>query len=179
MIKQKHDRLAALLLTGALSALAGFGAGYTVAQDAQSPQSQETAQAPQDTDTQKQPDSAHKHAEILNVVTDKAPRVSLTIAKDSLSGWNITLHTKHFRFAPENANGTHVLGEGHAHLYVDGKKVARLYGPNFHYDQNFEGAKTFKVTLNANDHREYAVDGQIISAEQRVSTGHDHSSHSH
>ena len=35
-------------------------------------------------------------------------------------------------FAPENVNQADVDGQGHAHIYVDGEKVSRVYGERFH-----------------------------------------------
>jgi hypothetical protein len=102
----------------------------------------------------------------------EAPSVSLRVEEDAKSGWNVTVATEEFAFTPEDVNGENVVGEGHAHLYVDGEKVARLYGPYFHYPVDFDGTKTFRVTLNANDHSEYTVDGQPVEATVKVT--HDH-----
>lgn len=57
----------------------------------------------------------------------------------------------------------HYPGEGHAHLYVDGQKIARLYGKWYHIEELSPGQHEITVTLNANDHREYAVNGENIS----------------
>ena len=114
---------------------------------------------------------AHSHGMYM-VEADQAPTVTLNVTEDAKSGWNIRIDTTKFEFAPQNVNDENVLGEGHAHLYVDGEKIARLYGPDFHYDGSFDGTKTFRVTLNANDHSEYAVSEQVISAEQEVTHTH-------
>lgn len=111
--------------------------------------------------------SEHMH-ETYNVDSQNAPTVTLDVKEDAKSGYNVTLTTTNFEFTPESVNSENIIGQGHAHLYVDGEKVARLYSPYFHYDQNFDGEKVFKVTLNANDHSEYAVDGQVIQDEAQV-----------
>jgi hypothetical protein len=110
--------------------------------------------------------------EAYEVPAAQAPSVSLKVVEDAKSGWNVMLTTDQFTFTPENVNGENVVGEGHAHLYVDGVKVARLYGPYFHYPESFDGTRTFRATLNANDHSEYAVDGQVIEAV--VDVTHEH-----
>jgi hypothetical protein len=109
----------------------------------------------------------HAH-EALEVSGDKAPTVLLKVTKDAKSGWWVHVDTINYRFAPEHANQENVIGEGHGHLYVDGKMVSRLYGPDYHYNEEFTGERTFKVTLNGNSHVEYKVDGKPVVAEVTV-----------
>ena len=58
-----------------------------------------------------------------------------------------------FTFAPQNVDGEPVDGEGHAHLYVDDVKVARVYGEWFHLDSLPEDAQQVYVSLYANNHQ--------------------------
>lgn len=107
----------------------------------------------------------HDHG-MLNRPSEGAPTVTMTITPDTVSGYNIALNTTNFRFAPENAGAPDQSGEGHAHLYVNGTKVARLYGPWAHVAALPQGRVHLEVTLNANDHRTLAVDGLPIHATQ-------------
>ncbi len=116
-------------------------------------------------------DTSHMHG-VYEVAAVDAPSISLAVEEDAKSGWNVTVSTDGFTFTPQHVNGENVTGEGHAHLYVDGVKVARLYGPFFHYPEDFDGTRTFRVTLNANDHSEYAVGGQVIEATVDVTHSH-------
>ena len=59
-------------------------------------------------------------------------------------------------------------GEGHAHVYVDGEKAARIYGPWFHLGALPPGEVTLGVTLNANDHSLLAVSGRPLKAEKTI-----------
>lgn len=119
-------------------------------------------------------EGAHAHAhQMIEVPAETAPSVKLTVTEDTKSGWNVHVETSNFTFTPDKAGMANVMGEGHAHLYLDGEKISRIYSNYFHLDKEFDGSKTFKVTLNANDHSEYAIDGQVIAAEQVVA--HDHS----
>lgn len=93
-----------------------------------------------------------------------APEVQLHGMKDPNGGWNLHLMTKNFVFAPEKAGQEEVMGEGHAHLYVNGKKVARVYGNWFHLNLD-QGVNKVKVSLNTNLHKDYAVNGKIIENE--------------
>lgn len=64
------------------------------------------------------------------------------------------------------ASGDHKPGEGHAHVYVNGAKIGRLYGPWLHLPNLPKGEVTVEVTLNANDHRPLAVNGAPITARE-------------
>jgi len=110
----------------------------------------------------------HKHDQVELSSLPEKPGVSLNVTRDAVGGWNIFLETKNFRFAPENVNGQPVPGEGHAHLYVDGKKVARLYGSWFHLGNLSSGRHTIQVTLNANNHASFVLHGEPITATKEV-----------
>lgn len=109
----------------------------------------------------------HEHAgEPLSLPAgEAAPSLALRVAEDPVAGWNLEVATTHFRFAPEAAGAPPRPGEGHAHLYVNGRKVARLYGPWFHLASLPKGEARLRVTLNANDHRPLAVGNRPLSAE--------------
>jgi len=108
--------------------------------------------------------SGHAHGAV-DVAAGAAPRiVELTVELDPVGGVNLFVTTADFEFAPRLVNLDHVPGKGHGHIYVDGVKVARLYGPAYHLDGLAAGERRIEVTLYANDHREYAVDGTKVSA---------------
>jgi copper(I)-binding protein len=114
----------------------------------------------------------HGHHKMLDLPADgDAPSLSLTAEPDAVGGWNLHVMAENFRFAPENVNGAYQTGEGHAHLYVDGKKIARLYGPWYHLGTLTPGRHELKVTLNANDHRPLAVDGAPVATVVTVEAG--------
>jgi hypothetical protein len=103
---------------------------------------------------------AHDHGAPLMVPPGPgAPAIAMEVKKDPIGGWNLHLRVKNFRFAPERASAAHRAGEGHAHLYVNGRKIARLYGPWFHIGSLPHGKAVMQVTLNTNDHREIMVGG--------------------
>ena len=109
---------------------------------------------------------AHRHAETIEAPAGMG--VALNVHPDNVSGFNVQIVPTGFAFAPENVNTTHVPGEGHAHLYVDGVKLRRVYGPWAHVEGLSSGMHEISVTLNANTHEEYAVDGQPITAAATV-----------
>lgn len=93
-----------------------------------------------------------------------APALSIGVEKDPMEGWNLTLATENFTFTPESAGGAAVPNTGHAHLYLDGVKVARLYGPHFHIPDLPPGLHEIAVSLSSNDHAYYVVEGARIEA---------------
>jgi len=94
------------------------------------------------------------------------PAVRLTVHKDPKAGWNLQVQVENFRFAPEHASTAHVPGEGHAHLFIDGKKVTRLYGEWYRIPALAPGTHKITVTLNANSHEDLTIKGKPISATQ-------------
>jgi hypothetical protein len=110
----------------------------------------------------------HKHSQLEVSSQSEKPSVSLQVTRDVIGGWNLHLTVMNFRFAPEHVNGRPVQGEGHAHLYVDGKKVARLYGPWFHLGDLPLGRHSLQVTLNANNHAGLVLNGEPIAATEEI-----------
>ncbi len=110
----------------------------------------------------------HNHVGLEIPEGEPIPTVELAATEDLVSGWNLRLITTNFEFAPHRAGREVVLGEGHAHLYVDGEKRDRLYGPWYHLGDLTPGRHSIEVTLNSNDHAAYQVGGKTISAETTI-----------
>lgn len=108
------------------------------------------------------------HSAAPRTAPAKMRLVSLKVTPDAMKGHNLLVRTRGFRFAPEHASGRHVTGEGHAHLYVDGVKTTRLYGPAFYLGDLKPGRHVIRVTLNANDHRDYRRGGKPLAARATV-----------
>lgn len=106
----------------------------------------------------------HDHAAMNAIVlpAQNAPTLSAELLPDPVAGWNLKLDITNFSFAPQNASLGHVPGEGHAHVYVNGAKIARIYGPWYHIDHLPKGTVSVEVALNANSHEELVVDGKPL-----------------
>ena len=104
----------------------------------------------------------HEMHETKDADAQNAPEVSIQVTEDKEAGYNLALKIKNFKFTPENASSDHVNGTGHAHVYIDGKKISRLYSPNYYIGELPKGEHQIRVTLNTNDHKDYAVDGSMI-----------------
>ena len=122
----------------------------------------------------------HDHGSPVDFEGADIPTLGVRVEPDPAGGINITVDTTNFVVAPEAASTTHVEGEGHFHLYVDGTKVQRFYNEAIYFAGVTEGEVTVMVELSANDHRTYAVDGEPIVAMVTVDVPpHDHGAHSH
>nr|WP_199828011.1 hypothetical protein [Streptomyces sp. XY332] len=119
---------------------------------------------------------------LREVPAEGAPQVQLAARPDSEDGWNLQLTVKNFRFTPDSTGGAALPGAGHAHLELDGRKLARLYGPWFHLPaaQVPEGAHTLTVRLYADDHTAWTVAGKPVEGTAQLTAaapgqaGHGH-----
>ncbi len=99
-----------------------------------------------------------------------APEVTLRLRPDMGSDMNLHIIADGFRFAPEEINGPVTPAAGHAHVYVNGTKVGRAYGPYYLLSDVPQGA-LIRVTLNANDHTNWGLNGQPLAGETIAPTG--------
>ena len=108
-----------------------------------------------------------------------APTISLSVEKDEIGGFNVHIDTSDFIWAPEHASQEHIAGEGHAHIYVDGIKVGRVYSSWYHLNTAAlklePGTHQVEVNLNGNDHGPYTVAGEEISAAASIEIAADES----
>ena len=119
--------------------------------------------------------SKHEHGllEVTSLAPDTAvPSVNFSISADSMSGWNIRIDTENFNFTPDKIDQPVDEVAGHAHIFVDDFKMARVYGNWYHLRRLTPGEHTVRITLNANDHSEWSHQGKPIAAEQRIIQPH-------
>ena len=113
------------------------------------------------------------------IESEKDVSLKVGAVAEGEGGVNLFLLTRGWTWSPENVNNSHVPGEGHAHIYVDGVKVGRAYGP-YHYLSGLEpGERHIRVTLNSNDHGALTYGGLPVEATTKVTVPrHDHD-HTH
>jgi len=110
----------------------------------------------------------HDHSALLENGDVPTPSVDFVLTKDTAAGWNLQVVPVNFEFTPFAVNQEHVPNTGHAHVYINGEKLARLYGPWMHIDELPSGEVTVSVTLNANTHSLLAVDGVAVQAVKTI-----------
>jgi len=108
----------------------------------------------------------HHDAEPIIMPAAQLPTVRLTMHPEPDNGWYLALATTHFTFAPGHAGGPAVTGEGHAHLYLDGMKIDRIYAPAEFMMPLTPGQHDVEVVLNSNDHRPYKGDDGRLAADR-------------
>ena len=104
--------------------------------------------------------------------TEPTPSMRIHMAADSMDGFNIFLETENFRFTPQSVDTLPVSNEGHAHLYVNGVKVARMYSPWHHLSTKLlrEGINRLEVEFSTNDHSVWSIAGVPIGADVLIDT---------
>lgn len=105
---------------------------------------------------------SHGHSDVVDFEGDEPPAVEVTVTKDPKSGWNLSADIDNFTITPEDASTDPVDGEGHLHLYIDGEKITRLYGTDWHIAELSEGTHTIEVEVSHNDHSTYGIEGEPI-----------------
>lgn len=114
--------------------------------------------------------STHSHEEMGPVTFGgPAPMLDLEVVADPTEGFNAFLTVDGLVLSADNASGDPVDGEGHLHIYVNGAKLGRLYGPATHIPVLPAGEVEVRVAAYSNDHRPYVVDGVPVEATVTVS----------
>lgn len=112
-----------------------------------------------------QDDGQHTHADSTREVdAANPPTLSDLAVTETDGGWLVTFDFTGHEFSEESKGSDHVDGQGHAHLYVDGTKLATIFGPSHLIEELPEGEHMISVTLNANDHATLTLDGEPIGA---------------
>lgn len=114
---------------------------------------------------------SHNHEMIhkqIEVDENSAPTIEISITKDKMAGWNFKVITKNFTFTPDQVNKENILNTGHAHIFIDGVKLTRLYAPHFYLPDFSIGEHDIKVSLNANNHSAYFLKGKEIAATRTI-----------
>lgn len=152
------------IITGIVLLLVGFMGGYLTTNYHTSESEHLTTEEHASSD-----EHASHHENLIEVPGGvAAPTVALEVLEDPLGGYNAKITTTNFRFAPEHVSTENILGEGHAHIYVDGVKINRMYGPWYSLGNLPEGTHEVRVDLSTNDHGAYALNGEKISSSVTV-----------
>ncbi|MEM6862931.1 MAG: hypothetical protein AAF627_19505 [Myxococcota bacterium] len=105
------------------------------------------------------------------------PALSLQVSPDAVSGFNLELQLARYALGPPpTVDSMEALMrptlsdmgfvEGHAHLYVNGEKISRLYGRHAHVPGSLlgPGLNQLTVTINSHGHQTWSVNGRAILA---------------
>lgn len=120
----------------------------------------------------------HSHRPIAIPANMPQPAMALGITVDAMSGFNLELKLDHYVLSPPPAAASMAelmsvsvdadsgVLTGHAHLYINGEKVQRIYGKNIHLPAALfqVGVNQISVTINNHGHLHWTKDGKKIIA---------------
>ena len=109
-------------------------------------------------------DDGHHHDESATIVSEIPISVSITAEPAERGGVDVSIATEGFRFAEELVDQPHEPGVGHAHIYLNGEKLARVFESHYHIADLAPGRNVIRVSLNANDHSELIYNGAIVDS---------------
>ncbi|QMU59843.1 MAG: copper chaperone PCu(A)C [Boseongicola sp.] len=100
-----------------------------------------------------------QHSSGKGISETPAPSVGLTLPNNiGGEGFDLTVDIQGLSLI-ETPDGTpHFTGQGHAHVYLNGLKLGRLYDETYAIGALPKGTYTLRVSLNANNHMPY-MDG--------------------
>ncbi|SEN71498.1 hypothetical protein SAMN05192533_11842 [Mesobacillus persicus] len=99
-------------------------------------------------------EKAHLNHEVVEIPEGyRIPSVKTTVTQDLSGTWLLKVETNDFKFTPEKVGeNSPSYNEGHAHLYINGEKINRLYGQYYNLGTLKSGINEIKVTLHSNNH---------------------------
>ncbi len=111
----------------------------------------------------------HHGAEAPETVVSETPlSVAIIAEPDAHGGVDVQIVAGGFRFAPELVDQAHTPGAGHAHIYADGVRLARVFENEYHIEKLTPGEHEIRVSLNTNDHSDLMYGGKNVEATATV-----------
>lgn len=89
--------------------------------------------------------------------------LGLDTAVDAAGGLHVRIRAENWRWAPEEVDQEYRPGVGHAHIYANGEKLSRVYGPEHYVAGLPPGQYEIKVDLNDNAHNALTVNGRPLA----------------
>lgn len=94
------------------------------------------------------------------------PMVDLALSGNRVDGYVAEFHTKHFEWVYDADNPIAVLGQGHAHVFIDGELITSAQEDTLALPELEAGLYEIEVALVANDHRTYAFNSRLVTDRQ-------------
>ncbi len=111
-------------------------------------------------------DDDHEHGDAADAVPwdgTETPAIEVSVTGDPDSGWDISAAITGLTLSNPSLED-HIPGQGHTHVFVDGQLLTMSYEPVVPIDQLDPGPHQATVTLSRNDHKDYSLDGELITA---------------
>jgi len=117
------------------------------------------------------------HGTVAITADFRVPELSAELFVDAMDGYNLQLELAHYKIIPPikklmNSAPKPQL-EGHAHLYINGVKIQRVYGHNLHLPAKLfkNGINTITISLNDHNHATWTVRGVELQATLTMNVG--------
>lgn len=109
-------------------------------------------------------------ASVFLTIPDGAPVPTIAVTTEPLTGGRYRLHleARHFVFTDVCLNHATSSLEGHAHVHVNGQKVASAFTPWVELGPLPPGVHQIDVVLRGQDHRPLASQEGLIRAEVTI-----------
>ncbi len=106
----------------------------------------------------------HEHKLLELDASTPVPEIALAVFRDETDGINLHIRTNRYELNSPNAKPHSNYLSGHAHLFVNGKKVQRVYAQYVHLPKDLfkQGINQIAVSLNSHQHENYTKKGQNI-----------------
>lgn len=109
------------------------------------------------------------HGSVEIPADEKVPVLQGELRQDDMGSWMLKLDIVNFQFTPEKlGQPSSSLHEGHAHLYINGEKIGRIYSPYTDLGQLEKGTHLIRAALYTNDHQALLSGGKEIAFSQTI-----------
>ncbi|GFE63851.1 copper chaperone PCu(A)C [Litoreibacter roseus] len=99
------------------------------------------------------------HGPANGVLVSDTPTIAISAPEGiTADGGELLIETENFVFRKAEDTVPHIDNEGHAHVYLNGLKLGRLYGSTTQIGSLQPGKYTVRISLHTNDHRPYLND---------------------
>lgn len=115
------------------------------------------------------PHAQHRMNGMAQGGTGPEADVSLTVTPQSDGdGWDLAMEIENFELFQPDGEAPDRPEQGHAHLYLNGLKLGRLYTGTASIGALLPGTYTVRVALNSNTHMPVMADGQPVEASAEI-----------
>jgi len=107
----------------------------------------------------------------------RVPELSAELFVDAMDGYNLQLELAHYSIMPPIkkliGSAPKVQLEGHAHLYINGVKIQRVYGHNLHLPAKLfnNGINTITISLHDHNHATWTERGVELQTTLTMNVG--------
>jgi len=110
----------------------------------------------------------HSHGHLEIPPGQAIPQINLIVHPDQRVGWNLEIQVENFQFTHHHLYHENTFNEGHAHLFINGEKITRIYGSWYYIRELPPGNHEITVTLSSNNHEDFVFEGEMIQDTEMI-----------